>query len=70
MTAYIHKTAISKWDVCAGDAIIASLGGTFKTLSNKYLDYKADSNHLNTEGILATMISNVADKGKVLYNDV
>ncbi|XP_073977809.1 putative inositol monophosphatase 3 [Rhodnius prolixus] len=70
VTAYIHKTAISKWDVCAGDAIIASLGGTFKTLSNKYLDYKADSNHLNTEGILATMISNVADKGKVMYNDV
>uniref|UniRef100_A0A023F0T6 inositol-phosphate phosphatase n=1 Tax=Triatoma infestans TaxID=30076 RepID=A0A023F0T6_TRIIF len=70
VTAYIHKTAISKWDVCAGDAVIASLGGTFKTLSNKYLDYKANSGHVNTEGILATMFDHMVDNGKLIYTDV
>nr|CAD7441288.1 unnamed protein product [Timema bartmani] len=54
VTAYIHTTAIKKWDVCAGNAIVESLGGKMTTLTNEQLNY-SDTNVVNEKGLLATM---------------
>nr|CAD7572063.1 unnamed protein product [Timema californicum] len=54
VTAYIHTTAIKKWDVCAGNAIVESLGGKMTTLTNELLNY-SDTNVVNEKGLLATM---------------
>ncbi|KAJ8915849.1 hypothetical protein NQ315_004662 [Exocentrus adspersus] len=37
--AYLHITAIKKWDICAGNAVINSLGGTMTTKDNEEIDY-------------------------------
>jgi inositol monophosphatase 3 len=47
-------TEIKKWDICAGNAIINSLGGKMTTLSNEVLDYSSEDT-INTKGLLATM---------------
>ncbi|XP_069669235.1 putative inositol monophosphatase 3 [Periplaneta americana] len=52
--AYIHTTAIKKWDICAGNAIINSLGGRMTTLTNETIDYSS-SDAVNKKGLLATV---------------
>jgi inositol monophosphatase 3 len=49
---YMHSTAIKKWDVCAGDALIRSAGGTLIDLDGRSLDYSASSNPLNKKGLI------------------
>ncbi|XP_049863178.1 putative inositol monophosphatase 3 [Schistocerca gregaria] len=53
--AYVHTTAINKWDICAGNAVIKALGGQMTTLSNESIDYSWGSQAENTAGLLATV---------------
>lgn len=52
---YIHTTAIKKWDICAGDALIKTLNGQMTTLSGKTINYSANSDPKNTEGLLVAL---------------
>lgn len=53
-TAYLHSTAIKKWDICAGNAILNSLDGKMTDLDQADLDYGPTANVLNGRGVLAT----------------
>lgn len=54
-TAYLHSTKIKKWDICAGDAILRSLGGTMSNLENELIDYGPSGSPVNAKGLLATL---------------
>lgn len=53
--AYIHLTAIKKWDICAGNAILLALGGSMTTKTNHIISYTDDESPVNTDGIIATL---------------
>ncbi|XP_014778400.1 inositol monophosphatase 3 [Octopus bimaculoides] len=53
--AYVHTTAIKKWDICAGNAILNALNGKMTTLNGDYIDYSSKDNVQNDKGLLATM---------------
>lgn len=55
VTAYVHSNYISKWDICAGDAIITGLGGSFTALNGNSIDYSASSPYSHKDGLLAIM---------------
>uniref|UniRef100_A0A1L8DM98 Putative inositol monophosphatase 3 n=1 Tax=Nyssomyia neivai TaxID=330878 RepID=A0A1L8DM98_9DIPT len=52
-TVYLHTTAIKKWDICAGDAILRAVGGKMTNLLNEELLYGAQEPVLNAKGLLA-----------------
>ncbi|CAI2298911.1 unnamed protein product [Caenorhabditis sp. 36 PRJEB53466] len=52
---YLHTTAIKKWDTCAGDAILRTMGGAMLDLQGLPLRYSAADPLLNKKGLLATM---------------
>lgn len=58
-TIYLHNTHIKKWDLCAGNAIVNSLGGKMKTLKGDDISYSADSNHVVDDGLLVELNKNV-----------
>lgn len=51
---YLHATAIKKWDLCAGDAIIKTVNGRMTTTKGENIDYSFDGNVKVTDGILVT----------------
>ncbi|KAL4702688.1 hypothetical protein ACJJTC_018311 [Scirpophaga incertulas] len=51
---YIHATAIKKWDLCAGDAIIRAVDGKLTTAKGDYIDYSSADNVKVSDGILVT----------------
>ncbi|XP_018567621.1 putative inositol monophosphatase 3 [Anoplophora glabripennis] len=53
--AYLHITAIKKWDICAGNAIINALGGKMTTKYNEEIDYSNGDNVKIENGLIATM---------------
>ncbi|KAG0730226.1 Inositol monophosphatase 3 [Chionoecetes opilio] len=53
--AYVHSTAIKKWDLCAGNAILFALHGNMTTLAGTRLDYGKEEYYKNEEGVLATI---------------
>lgn len=61
--AYVHVTAIKKWDLCAGHALLSALGGSMVTLNggdqdsgqDELIDFSGHTDPLNTRGILAYM---------------
>ncbi|KAL1516923.1 hypothetical protein ABEB36_000754 [Hypothenemus hampei] len=53
--AYLHITAIKKWDVCAGHAILNALGGKVTTKHGKKLLYGNDSDVIIQDGLIATL---------------
>lgn len=53
--AYVHKTHIKKWDVCAGHAVLSALGGRVTTLKNAEITYGPSDPSLITDGLLATL---------------
>uniref|UniRef100_A0A915D7V1 inositol-phosphate phosphatase n=1 Tax=Ditylenchus dipsaci TaxID=166011 RepID=A0A915D7V1_9BILA len=48
---YLHTTAIKKWDICAGDAIIRSAGGSLIDLQGQSFVYSAKTEELNKNGM-------------------
>ncbi|GAB0087253.1 Putative inositol monophosphatase 3 [Sergentomyia squamirostris] len=52
-TVYLHTTAIKKWDICAGDAILRAVGGKMTNLVNEELPYGPQEPVLNAKGLLA-----------------
>ncbi|XP_043116223.1 inositol monophosphatase 3 isoform X2 [Puntigrus tetrazona] len=50
---YIHVTYIKKWDICAGDAILRSLGGEMTTLKGEQINYSGTEG--NKGGLLASI---------------
>lgn len=53
-SAYIHTTAIKKWDICAGNAILDNLNGKMTNLDDVELEYGASAKPLNGRGVLAS----------------
>lgn len=52
--AYVHVTAIKKWDICAANALIAATKGVMTTLKDEKIDYAASNNVVNSNGLLVT----------------
>ncbi|KAG7257842.1 hypothetical protein CRUP_024992 [Coryphaenoides rupestris] len=50
---YIHVTYIKKWDICAGAALVAALGGKMTTLKGEDIDYSGSEG--NNGGLVATV---------------
>lgn len=63
--AYLHTTAIKKWDICAGNAIINSLGGKMTTKFNEFIDYKDQKDVKNERGLIATITNHDLFIGKI-----
>ncbi|XP_077991265.1 inositol monophosphatase 3-like isoform X2 [Glandiceps talaboti] len=53
--AYVHVTLIKKWDICAGNALLAHMNGIQTDLKGNLIDYSGDSNPKNEFGLLATL---------------
>ncbi|KAJ8950010.1 hypothetical protein NQ318_002421 [Aromia moschata] len=53
--AYLHITAIKKWDICAGNAIVNALGGRMTTKSNQEINYAYTDDVVNDNGLITTM---------------
>ena len=53
--AYVHKTLIKRWDICAGDAILRSFGGKMTTLQGTEITYGEQFVVKNSGGLLATL---------------
>ncbi|GFN79078.1 inositol monophosphatase 3-like [Plakobranchus ocellatus] len=55
VNAYTHVTAIKKWDICAGNAILNALGGKMTTLDGDFINYSPNLDPKNERGLLATV---------------
>lgn len=56
VTAYVHMTAIKKWDICAGTAILTALGGTVTQLfDQQIITFGPNDSKVLTRGLLSTM---------------
>lgn len=53
--AYVHSTRIKKWDLCAGNAILAALGGRLSDLHGGRIDYGAAADAVNELGVLGAL---------------
>ncbi|EFA00621.1 putative inositol monophosphatase 3 [Tribolium castaneum] len=62
--AYLHTTAIKKWDICAGNAIIKAVGGKMTTKFNELIDYKDDTSVKNEKGLVVTITNHDMFIGK------
>lgn len=51
---YLHTTAIKKWDICAGDAMLRTVGGKMTNLKGEKANYGLYSEDKSEGGILAT----------------
>ncbi|XP_050300969.1 putative inositol monophosphatase 3 [Anthonomus grandis grandis] len=53
--AYLHITAIKKWDICAGNAILNALGGKMTTKYGQVITYFNNTDVVNKDGVIATL---------------
>lgn len=53
--AYLHSSAIKKWDVCAGNALLASLGGRMTALDGTTISYSPKASEVHLGGLLAAL---------------
>ena len=50
---YIHSSMIKKWDICAGAAILNTLGGRLTDAEGKDIDFSKDWQYKHETGIIA-----------------
>ncbi|KAM3715788.1 Inositol monophosphatase [Dirofilaria immitis] len=50
---YVHKTAIKKWDTCAGDALLRSIGGLMLDFNGDMLSYDPNDDYVLRNGLIA-----------------
>lgn len=50
----MHVTAIKKWDICAGNAILETVGGHMTTLGGDLINYSNKGSPVNSLGLLGT----------------
>ncbi|XP_053972012.1 putative inositol monophosphatase 3 isoform X2 [Hylaeus anthracinus] len=56
VSAYVHMTAIKKWDICAGTAILTALGGMVTQLfDQQIIGFGPNDSKVLTQGLLSTM---------------
>jgi len=53
--AYLHKTRIKKWDLCAGHALLNAAGGRMTDWRGRDIDYSDGTEPYVRGGIVATM---------------
>ncbi|XP_059057994.1 putative inositol monophosphatase 3 [Achroia grisella] len=66
---YLHATAIKKWDLCAGDAIIKAVNGKMTTANGNLITYGPNEDVKVTDGLLVTLYDHdyyLSKKPKVL----
>ena len=51
----MHTTIIKKWDICAGDAILRTVGGKQTDLRGNDINYSHNLDPKNEHGLIATM---------------
>lgn len=61
-TAYLHSTAIKKWDICAGNALLNAVGGKMTDLNNQEISYSDKDPFVNEKGLLATATSSTHEQ--------
>ncbi|CAG9532316.1 unnamed protein product [Cercopithifilaria johnstoni] len=50
---YMHMTAIKKWDTCAGDALLRSIGGLMLDFNGDVLSYDPSDGYILRNGLIA-----------------
>lgn len=55
---YLHTTAIKKWDICAGNAILNARGGKMTTRRGAEIDYSFTGSEMNQDGLIVALDSN------------
>ncbi len=58
---YLHTTAIKKWDICAGNAILNAKGGKMMTRRGMEIDYSFTGSEKNPDGLVVALDSNFND---------
>lgn len=52
---YLHQTAIKKWDICAGNALLYALRGNMTTFAGEVIDYSDKDHVVNEKGLVASL---------------
>lgn len=58
-SVYLHTTKIKKWDLCAPNGLLNSLGGKLTTLKGEDIDYSApykEEDVVNHGGVVAALV--------------
>ncbi|XP_022656866.1 putative inositol monophosphatase 3 [Varroa jacobsoni] len=50
---YVHTSLIKKWDICAGAALLETLGGQMITLKGDAIDFGQRQEEVNGDGVIA-----------------
>lgn len=58
---YLHTTAIKKWDICAGNAILNAGGGKMTTRKGVEIDYSFKGSEKNPDGLVVALDTNFDD---------
>lgn len=57
--AYIHLTRIKKWDICAPNAIVNSIGGKFTNLAGDVISYGDKNDKIVEGGIVVSLDTDI-----------